>query len=80
MVTIRGRVVREFGIDVHTLLCFKCITNKGLLQSTGNSSQWYVAAWTGGELGGERIQVYVWLSPSAMDLKVSQLCQYKTKS
>ena len=37
MVTIRGRVVREFGIDVHTLLCFKCITNKGLLQSTGNS-------------------------------------------
>jgi len=27
----RGRVVREFGIDMHTLLCLKRITNKDLL-------------------------------------------------
>ena len=26
-----------------------------LLYSTGNSAQWYVAAWMGGEFGGEWI-------------------------
>ena len=29
------------------------VTNKDLLESTGNSAQCYVAAWTGGEFGGE---------------------------
>ena len=38
------------------------ITNKDLLSSTGNSAQCYVAAWMGGEFGGEWIHVYVWLS------------------
>ena len=80
MVPIGGRVVREFGIDVHTLLCLKWISNKDLLYSTGNSAQCYVAVWMGGEFGGEWIHVYVWLSPSAVDLKLSQLCQYKKKS
>ena len=37
-------------------------TNKDLLYNTGNSAQGYVAAWIGGEFGGEWIQVYVWLS------------------
>ena len=57
MVPIGGRVVREFGIDVHTLLCLKWISNKDLLYSTGNSAQCYVAVWMGGEFGGEWIQV-----------------------
>ena len=30
--------------------------NKDLLCSTGNSAQCYLAAWMGGEFGGERIQ------------------------
>ena len=34
-------------------------TNKDLLYSTGNSAQCYVAAWMGGEFGGERIHVCV---------------------
>ena len=38
-------------------------TNKDLLYNTGNSAQGYVAAWIGGEFGGEWIQAYVWLSP-----------------
>ena len=45
----------------------------------------YVAAWMGGEFGGEWTHVYVWLSPFAVHLKPSQHCQlaipqYKIKS
>ena len=68
-------IVRESGIDVYTLLYLKYlkwIINKDLLYSTWNSAQCYVAAWTGGEFGGEWIQVYVWLSPFRIRLKQSQ--------
>jgi len=61
-------------MDKHTLLYLKWITNKDLLYSTWNSAQWYVAAWMGGELGGEWIHVFVWLSPFAVHLKLSQHC------
>ena len=37
-----GGIVREFGIDMYTLLCWKWITNKDLRYSTGNSAQYYV--------------------------------------
>ena len=50
-------IVREFGMDMYTLLYFKWVTNKDLL-----STQSYVAAWMGGEFGGEWICVYVSLS------------------
>ena len=43
--------VREFGVDMYTVLYLEWITNKVLLCSTGNSAQWYVAAWRGGNLG-----------------------------
>ena len=49
-------------MDVCTLLYLKWITSKVLWYSTGNSAQCYVAAWMGGEFGGEWIHVYVWLS------------------
>jgi len=52
----------------------KSITNKNLLYSTWNSTQCYVAALTGGEFQGEWIHGYVWLSPFAVHLKLSQLC------
>ena len=32
----RERTVREFGMDMYTLLYLKCITNKDLLCSTGS--------------------------------------------
>ena len=53
-------IVREFEIDMHTLLYLKWITNKDLLYSTWNSAQCYVAAWMGGEFE-KQIHVYVWL-------------------
>ena len=67
-------IVREFEIDVYTLLYLKRITNKVLLCSTGNPAQCYVAAWMGGEFGGEWIHVYVWLSPFTVHLKLQQHC------
>ena len=48
--------------------------NKVLLYSIGNSVQCHVAAWMGGEFGGEWIQAYVRLSPSTVHLKLSQHC------
>ena len=46
-------IVREFGTDMYTLLYFKWITNKDPLHSTWNSAQCCVAAWMGGQFGGE---------------------------
>ena len=69
----KGRV-REPGMVMHTLLYLKRITNKDLLYSSENSAQCYVAAWIGGEFGGEWIPVYVWLSPFTVPLKLAQHC------
>ena len=67
-------MVREFGMVMYTLLYVKWVSNKGLLYSPGDSAQCYVAAWVGGEFGGEWIHVYVWLSLFAVHLKLSQRC------
>ena len=48
-------IVRESGRDVYTPLCW--MTNKNLLCRAGNSAQCYVAAWRGGEFGGEWARV-----------------------
>ena len=50
-------------MDMYTQIYLQWITNKDLLYSTGDSAQCYVAAWMGGESGGEWIRVNVWLSP-----------------
>ena len=61
-------------MDRYTLLYLKWRTNKDLQYSIGKSAQWYVAAWLGGKFRGEWIHVYVWLSPFAIHLKLSQHC------
>ena len=53
-------IVREFGMDMYTLLYLKWKTNKDLLYSMGNSAQYYVATWIGREFGGEWIYVYMY--------------------
>ena len=50
-------IVRGFGKDMDTLLCLTWRTSKDLLDSTGNSAQRHVAAWMGGDFGGEGIHV-----------------------
>ena len=78
-------MVREFGMDKYRLLYLKWMTNKGLLYSTWNSAQCYVAARMRGEFGGEWLHGYIRLSPFAVHLKQSQHCivmpvlQYKIK-
>ena len=48
-----GGIVREFGMDLYTLLYFKWITNKDLLYNIWNSAQCIVAARMGREFGGD---------------------------
>ena len=48
---------KPHGTDLYTLLYLKWITSP--LYSTGNSAQCYVAAWMGGEFGGEWMHGYV---------------------
>ena len=51
-------IVREFGMDVDTLLYLTRRTSKDLLNSTGDSARCHVAAWRGGEFGGEWTILY----------------------
>ena len=48
--SVRG-VNQESEIKIYTPLYLKWITNKDLLYSTGNSAQYYVAAWMGEGFG-----------------------------
>ena len=70
--------IRMCLFPIYTLLYFKRITNKDLLYSTRNSTQCYVVAWMGGEFGGDWINVYVWLNPFTVHLKLSQHGQSDT--
>ena len=65
---------RPRRIDMYTLLYLKWITNKALLYSTWNSTQYYEAAWMGAEFGGEWMHVYIWLNPFTVHLKLLQHC------
>ena len=53
MVTSEEGRVREFGMDMYTLLYLKWTTNRDPLHSMWNSAQCCKAAWMGGEFGGE---------------------------
>ena len=66
----------EFGIDMYILPYLKQKTSKVLLYSTETSAQWYMVAWMGGVFGEEWTHVYVWLSPFAVHLKLSQHCYW----
>ena len=50
---------------------FKTDNQQEPTYSIWNSVQCYMAPWMGGVFGGERIHVYVWLSPFAVHLKVT---------
>ena len=82
LMVARGRRL-AFGMDMYTLLCLKWITNKDLLYSTWNSVQHYVAAWMGGEFGGEMdtcicMAVSLCCSPEIITLLISYTpVQYK---
>ena len=54
-----GGISWEIGIDIYTLLYIKQITNKNLLYSTGNSTQYSVMTYMGKESKRVWIDVYV---------------------
>ena len=54
-----GEINWEIGIDIYTLLYIKQLTNKDILYSTGNSTQYSVMAYMGKEYKKEWIYVYV---------------------
>ena len=58
---VKGRrgINWETGSDIYTLLYIKQITNKNLLYSTGNSTQYSVMTYMGTESKKEWIYVYV---------------------
>ena len=62
MVVSGEGIVTEFEMDMYTLLYLKWIINKVPLHHTGNCAYCYVAAWMGGESGGEWMAEYVWLN------------------
>ena len=72
-------IVREFEINIYTLLYLKQITSKVVLYSTGKrSAQYHVATWMGGEFVGERIHIHIWLGHSTVSLELSQHCRSAT--
>ena len=54
-----GGLNQELMMNIHTLLYIKQITNKDLLYSTGNSTQYSVMTYMGIESEKEWIYVYV---------------------
>ena len=56
-------IIKEYGMDMYTLLYLKWITNKVLLGSTENSAQCYVTAWIGGSLGDNG---YMYMVPESL--------------
>ena len=67
-------IVREFGMVMYILLYLKWKTNKDLLYSTKNSAQYYVAAWMGGEFGGEWINIEIQLNSFVIHRKLPHHC------
>ena len=57
---------------LYILLYLKWVTNKGWLDSTWTTGQYYIAAWIRGEFDRERIYECVWLSPFTVHLKLLQ--------
>ena len=57
-----GAISQEFGINIYKLLHIKQITNKDLLYSTGNYTQYFVITYKGKE--PEKEYTYVHISDS----------------
>ena len=53
-----GGTSQEFGININTLLYRKQMTNKDLLYSTGNYTQYFVVAYKGKDSGEEKIYMH----------------------
>ena len=71
-------IVREFGMDMYTLLYLEWGTFRDLLRCTWYCAQCFLAAWMGEKFERGWIHVYVWLSPFTVHLKLPQHCSGHT--
>ena len=56
---VEGGIDLDCGIDKHTVLYLKQMTNKDLLHNIGNAAQYSVITYMGKEFEKEYIHVYV---------------------
>ena len=61
---VGGGINEEAVIKIYTLLCINQITNKYLLYSTGNYTQYFVITYKGKISEKEYICVYVYITES----------------
>ena len=61
-------------MDMYTLIYLKWKGNRPCCVAHGTLPNVNMAAWMGGEFGGEWRCAYVWLSPFAVHLKLPQHC------
>ena len=52
---------RKVGLNIYTLLYIKYITNKDLLYSTGNYTQYFVITYKGKESEKEKIYIHTYI-------------------
>ena len=55
-----GKISWKIRIDIYTLLYIKQITNKDLLYSTGNSTQYFIMAYMGKNLEKKSRYMYMY--------------------
>ena len=67
-------IIREFGTDMYTSLNLKWITNKHLTVQHSKLCSMLCGNLDRKRIWGEWIHVYVWLSPFAVHMKLSQHC------
>ena len=56
-----GGINQEYGIKIHTLLYIKKMTNKDLLYSTGNSTQYLIRAYNGKESKNTHTHIHTYI-------------------
>ena len=57
-------ITQELRINTHILLYIRWITNKDLLYSTGNSTQYFVITYMGKE--SEKMNIYIYTRTSLL--------------
>ena len=70
--SLKGIILTFRRLTYKSLLYLKCITNKDLLHSTGNSCSVLCGRLKRGEPGGEWIHIHIQLSPLTVHLKLPQ--------
>ena len=71
----RGRGKKSGALDEDTHTTIHTITNKDLLYSTGNSTQYSVTTYVRKESKKRKIRVCIELNHCTVDMKLTQCCK-----